>query len=66
MQALAALRSMNRLGEAREVAHLVHLLVLDRASFLTAEYFTVAGGISRGTPFATTAAPAVEQAGAGR
>jgi hypothetical protein len=62
MQALAALHSMNRLGEASEIPHLVHFLVSDRGVILTAAYFAVAGGISRGRPFVTTAALAMERA----
>jgi len=65
MQALTAPHSMNRIGEASEITHLVHFLMSDRASFPTADT-SLSLAESRGRPFITTAARAMEQAGAVR
>jgi NAD(P)-dependent dehydrogenase (short-subunit alcohol dehydrogenase family) len=54
MQVLTTLHFMTRLGEAGEVAHLVHFLASGPASFLTTAYFTVAGGISCGRAVVVT------------
>jgi len=60
MQALAALHSMNRLGEASEIPHLVHFLASGP------DVIPHRGILHRRWRDLVTTAPAVEQAGADR